>query len=78
MKKRKLTLRKEDIANLSNLNLEYVVGGGDTVTCPPRTVGGRVEACDTQADCATVEPCSITTVPTGGLPTDTKETIQLP
>ena len=70
--KRKLTLRKEDIANLSNVSLKYVVGGTDgTITCPPREPGGRVEPCDTQAECITFDPCSGDPTTGGGDP-DTK------
>lgn len=76
-KKRKLTLRKEDIANLSNVSLKYVVGGtDDTITCPPREPGGRVEPCDTQVECITLDPCSGDTAGGGG--PDTKEVTQQP
>ena len=78
-KKRKLTLRKEEISNLSNLSLKYVVGGTEA-TGTPRPTGGRPKPCDTQADCVTVCPCSGVGDSTGtGYPTETTDpTIQIP
>jgi hypothetical protein len=74
-KKRKLTLRKEEIVNLSNLSSKNVVGGTEA-TGTPRRPGGRVEPCDTQGDCMTVYPCSEDGVTTDGRPTDDKEVTQ--
>lgn len=69
-KRGKLTLRKEDIVNLSNLNQKNVVGG--TATGPPRHTGIRVVPCDTLQECITIDPCSGDGDGGGGEP-DTKE-----
>ena len=69
-RKKKLTLNKEEIANLSNLSQTYVVGG--TIRRP----GRRVVPCDTQDDCETLDPCSEDGVTTGGDTSDTKEVTQ--
>lgn len=46
-KKRKQTLRKEEISNLSNLSLKYVVGGNEA-TGTPRSTGRRPKPCGTK------------------------------
>jgi hypothetical protein len=69
-RKRKLTLKKEEIANLSNLSQRYVVGG--TIRRP----GRRVVPCDTQDDCETLDPCSVDGTTTGGGDPDDKEVTQ--